>query len=197
MGADQGQSNVKALFDMKKKGRGLGESASIAKSKSKQLKVENVPFNIQIDCIGASLQLQNFDFIYQQLYSKQFKITHSSNKQLNQDNKVSDAEFHAALQYLTQLLYIIRDMASSADEKNKKNAKILQTNVFYKDLCVISRMAFKMYNPAQHNKQFLYDVIEFNHLMLEMLDEYSKGKILMIQTQKKRRVKKSVQRSKK
>jgi hypothetical protein len=182
---------------MKKKGRGLGESASIAKSKSKQLKVENVPFNIQIDCIGASLQLQNFDFIYQQLYSKQFKRTHSSNKQLNQDNKVSDAEFHAALQYLTQLLYIIRDMASSADEKNKKNAKILQTNVFYKDLCVISRMAFKMYNPAQHNKQFLYDVIEFNHLMLEMLDEYSKGKILMIQTQKKRRVKKSVQRSKK
>ena len=62
---------------------------------------------------------------------------------------------------------------------------------------MISRMAFKMYNPAQHNKQFLYDVIEFNHLMLEMLDEYSKGKILMIQTQKKRRVKKSVQRSKK
>jgi|ERR1711935_611486 len=110
---------------MKKKGRGLGEAASIAKSKSKQLKVENVPFDIQIDCIGASLQLQNFDFIYQQLYSKQFKITHNSNKQLNQDNKVSDSEFHAALQYLTQLLYIIRDMASSADEKNKKNAKIL------------------------------------------------------------------------
>ena len=71
-------------------------------------------------------------------------------------------------------------MASSDDEKNKKNAKILQTNVFYKDLCVVSRLAFKLYCPRTHNAKFLHDVIEFNHLMLEMLDEYSKGKILMI-----------------
>jgi hypothetical protein len=32
------------------------------------------------------------------------------------------------------------------------------------------------------NKQFLFDVMEFTHLMLEMLEEYSKGKVLTIKT---------------
>ena len=47
-------------------------------------------------------------------------------------------DFHAALQLLTQFLYIIRDMASSDDEKNQKNAQILMSNVFYHDLVKIS-----------------------------------------------------------
>ena len=42
-----------------------------------------------------------------------------------QSKAVSDREFHAALQLLIQFLYIIRDMASSQDDKNQKNAKIL------------------------------------------------------------------------
>ena len=33
-------------------------------------------------------------------------------------------------------------------------------------------------------------MIELTHLMLEMLEEYSKGKVLTIQTQKMRKVKK-------
>ena len=48
-----------------------------------------------------------------------------------------------------------------------------------------------MFNSLKHSWNFLFDVIEYTHLMLEMLDEYSKGKILMIQTQKKRKVKKN------
>lgn len=42
-------------------------------------------------------------------------------------------------------------MASSDDVKNIKNAKILQTNVFYKDLCIIARIALKLYDPQLHN----------------------------------------------
>ena len=122
------------------------------------------------------------DLIYKQLYSKQF----------NKEPKVSDREFHIALKYLTQFLYIIRDMASSDDEKNIRNAKILQTNVFYKDLCIIARIALKLYDGQVHNSQFLHDAVEYTHLMLEMLEEYSKGKILMIGDKKRRRkVKKS------
>lgn len=73
-------------------------------------------------------------------------------------------------------------MASSNDERNHKNAKILQANVFYNDLTIISQFAFKLFDPKKHTNQFLHDTIEFNHLMLEMLDEYSKGKVLTIQT---------------
>ena len=47
-----------------------------------------------------------------------------------------------------------------------------------------------MYDSRVHSESFLSDIIEFTHLMLEMLDEYSKGKILMIQTQKTRKIKK-------
>ena len=44
--------------------------------------------------------------------------------------------------------------------------------------------------------QFLHDTIEFTHLMLEMLDEYSRGKVLTIQTQRKRKVKKNKKKNK-
>jgi hypothetical protein len=82
-------------------------------------------------------------------------------------------------------------MASSSDEKNQRNAKILQANVFYNDLCIISQEAFKLFDHKKHHFSFLQDNIEFTHIMLEMLDEYSKGKVLTIQTQKKRKVKKN------
>ena len=102
-----------------------------------------------------------------------------------------DKEFHSALQLLIQFLYIIRDMASSNDERNQKNAKILQANIFYNDLCIISQFALKLYDSKKHHISFLNDIIEFTHIMLEMLDEYSKGKVLTIQTQRKRKVKKN------
>ena len=103
--------------------------------------------------------------------------------------KVNDREFHSALQLLIQFLYIIRDMASSDTELNQKNAKILQANIFHHDMCIISQYALKLYDPKKHNASFLHDTIEFTHIMLEMLDEYSKGKVLTIQTQKKRKIK--------
>jgi len=112
-------------------------------------------------------------------------------KKQSPENYVSDREFHSALQLLIQFLYIIRDMASSEDEKNQKNAKILSSNVFYHDLCIISQYSFTIFDPKKHNYQFLHDTIEFTHLMLEMLDEYSRGKVLTIQTQRKRKVKKN------
>lgn len=102
-------------------------------------------------------------------------------------------DFHGGIQFLTQFLYIIRDMASSDDERNRKNALILQQNIFYHDLCRIAKTAFILYQEGSHSKQFLHDSIEFNYLMIDMLEEYSKGKILTIQTQRKKKVKKTRQ----
>lgn len=130
-----------------------------------------MPFEIDISTIGTSLQLTNFQFTYSVLYTE-------SHKNKKKDRKLKD--FHSALQFMTQLLYVIRDMASSNDEKNKKNAMILQTNIFFHDLCRISKTAFVLYEPAAMNKQFLHDSIEFNSLMMDMLEEYSKGKVLTI-----------------
>jgi len=41
-------------------------------------------------------------------------------------------------------------MASSDDERNSKNAKILQANVFFNDLTIISQFAFKLFDPKKH-----------------------------------------------
>jgi len=71
-------------------------------------------------------------------------------------------------------------MASSSDEKNQRNAKILSSNVFYNDLCIVSQYSLINFDPKKHNSSYLHDSIEFTHLMLEMLDEYSKGKVLTI-----------------
>lgn len=143
--------------------------------------VPKVPFNIDISTIGASLQLSNFQYVYSVMYGETCK-----NKK--KDRKYKD--FHSGMQLLTQLLYIIRDMASSEDERNKKNAQILQQNVFYHDLCRVSKAGISLYEEGKHSKQFLHDSIEFTALMTDMLEEYSKGKVLTIQTQKKKKVKK-------
>jgi hypothetical protein len=110
-------------------------------------------------------------------------------KNKKKDRKLRD--FHSGLQFLTQFLYIIRDMASSEDERNKKNATILQQNIFYHDLCKISKSALILYEPGAHSKQLLHDAVEFTHIMVDMLEEYSKGKVLTIQTQRKKKVKKA------
>jgi len=54
------------------------------------LQVEKVPFSINIGAIGASLQLQNFEFLYTQMYKK-IKI------KKDKESVVHDKEFHSAL----------------------------------------------------------------------------------------------------
>jgi hypothetical protein len=100
--AEPAQDNGRSLFDNKKP----------SSKQASKVQVSKVPFKIDINNIGASLQLQNFEFLYTQMYHK-IKI-----KQKEKDKEVQDKEFHSALQLLIQFLYIIRDMASSDDEKN-------------------------------------------------------------------------------
>ena len=90
---------------------------SISKQKTGRAKIPKIPLKIDISTIGASLQLNNFQFVYGILYAEC-----AQNKK--KDRKIKD--FHSGLQFLTQILYTIRDMASSDDERNKKNAQILQ-----------------------------------------------------------------------
>jgi hypothetical protein len=89
-------------------------------------------------------------------------------------------------------------MASSQDEKNKKNAQILLSFVFSHDhMMRLARHAFLLYEETAQHKQFLHDIIEFTHIMVNMLDEYSKGKVLTITTNKLKKVKKSRKHQKK
>ena len=54
--------------------------------------------------------------------------------------------------------------------------------MFYHDLSKIAKAALLLYEERSHHKQFLWDAVEFTMLMVDMLEEYSKGKVLTIQT---------------
>ena len=77
-----------------------------------------------------------------------------------------------------------------SDEKNRKNANILRAFIFRNDIVRICLFAFQMFTPYKHAPLFLQDIISFTHTYLEHLEEFSKGKMLMIKTGRRRKVKK-------
>lgn len=108
---------------------------------------------------------------------------------------VSDREFHAALQLFLQILHTVQCMASCSgsseeDEKNRKNANILRTFMFRNEIVSLCHFAFKMFAPGLHSLDFLSDLITFTHTFLEHLEQFSRGKMLTIKTNRKKKAKK-------
>jgi hypothetical protein len=107
---------------------------------------------------------------------------------------VSDKEFHSALQLFTGVLQIVKCMASSSgddemSERNRKNATVLRSYIFRHQIFELVHFGFQIYCPGRHSEQFLQDLIQFNHIFTEHMEQYSKGKMLTIKTQKRRKVK--------
>jgi hypothetical protein len=72
--------------------------------------------------------------------------------------------------------------SNEEEEKNRKNANILKAYVFRHEIWVIVKFAFGMFNQARHSNKLLEDVILLNHVLINMLEEFSKGKILTVKT---------------
>lgn len=80
--------------------------------------------------------------------------------------------------------------SDEASEKNRKNANILRGFIFRNDIVRICLFAFQMFVPQKHSQSFIQDVISFTHTYLEHLEEFSKGRMLMIKTGRRRKVRK-------
>ena len=76
------------------------------------------------------------------------------------------------------------------DEKNRKNSSILKQNIFRHDICKVLRFAFDLFNRSRHHDKSLVDIITLTHSFLQMLEDYSKGKVLTITTDRTRKRKK-------
>jgi len=158
--------------------------------KSQKQKTVQVPFTVDVRLIGVSLQFHAFEFLYSSLYRRSIQKSNVKDESL----KVSDKEFHAALQLFYQILHIVQLMASCSDasdemaEKNRKNANILRSHIFRNDIIRICLFAFQMYMAPKHSVTFLSDVVSFTHTFLEHLEEFSKGRMLMIKTGRRRKV---------
>ena len=121
-----------------------------------KIKTPQVPFQVDVRHIGVSLQFPSFEFLYSSLYRR--SIQKSNVK--NECEKVSDKEFHAALQLFYQILHIVQLMAScsasdESSEKNRKNSNILRAFIFRNDVIRVCLFAFQMFNPGKHSLLFL------------------------------------------
>ena len=106
-------------------------------------KMPQVHFEVDVRHVGVSLMLGSFDFLHSSLYRRSIQ---KANAKAEVD-KVSDKEFHAAMQLFNHILHIVQLMAScsgadEAAEKNRKNANILRAYIFRNDIVRISLFAF-------------------------------------------------------
>lgn len=101
-------------------------------------------------------------------------------------------EFIASIEYFYEILLLIRDMASSSNDWMKSNATILQKKIFSLDVFRLIKFGIETFNSKIHPQYHIICMLRFSDLAIMMIDEYSKGRTLTIQTHKKMR--KKVQR---
>ena len=97
---------------------------------SKGSKTAKVPFKFDTSHIGVSLQFTSLSFCLDLLETR---VRNPSQNKGGLERPPTDKEFHAALLYLTQVLFVVNDMARSVSDdpadtenKNRKNAVILK-----------------------------------------------------------------------
>ena len=81
----------------------------------------------------------------------------------------------ASIEYFHELLLLIRDMASSVNDQQKQNAKILQAKVFSLDIFKLIKFGLEIFEEKKHPIYFLQTMLRFSDLAIIMIDEYSKG----------------------
>mgnify|MGYP000932345905 CR=1 FL=1 len=141
---------------------------------------------LDIKCIGSVLQITHFELLYSTLVRE---VTKEKKRSFN------IRIFHAALYAFLQLLKTIKEMSLAPDSGIRRAAQIITQNLFYHDITKILRIGFNYLNPEVHDPKLYTDMIELVGIFFDMLEEYSKGKILAIQTD--RRIKKKKLKAKK
>lgn len=96
----------------------------------------------------------------------------------------------ACIEYFLELLYLIKDMQKTGNEKMVKNANILQQKLFTLQICEITKFGLENYDQKVHPKYLIATLFRFNNMLNNMLEVYAQGKNLYIQTHKERNTKK-------
>ena len=133
------------------------------------------PFNFDVSCISESLKIENFEYLFKSFI---LEFGKTSKKEYNA------REFHSALKFCLQFLYCVKEMTESNHEEIKKNGQILLQNIFYHEMSAVCRKAFSYWKDGVSPVSFLTDIVQFVHVTFKLLEEYSRGKVLTVQTNK-------------
>lgn len=120
----------------------------------------------QILCV---MQAGHFELIYKLLFREATR-----EKKKNFDINM----FHAALLLFLSYIEVIEDISMSFNMSDRKNANALMANMFRHDIARIFKIGF---HQITHEK-ILRTLIMVDYKFFKLLSEYSKGKVLTIQT---------------
>lgn len=76
-------------------------------------------------------------------------------------------------------------MNSSFNEEHKKNALILMKSIFHHDITRLIRIGYYYIVPGILNDEFVKILTEFIMVFFDLLQVYSRGKTMTIQTDKR------------
>lgn len=129
-----------------------------------------------IASVGAALQLTVFELIQSTIMKEVTTVKKKS---------FSVRMFHASFHAFLQLLYCIKEMRISMSETARKSSNILMQKIFTQDNAKMLRLGFNFYQPDVHDPKLGRTLTEFVGTFLDLLDDFSKGKVLKIQTSRK------------
>jgi len=119
-------------------------------------------------------------------------------KTQKEDLTLWSKRLHYGLRAYRELLFTLAHMDSAKDEKVRKTAQLIKSDIFYeaeyRDLLL---HLFHDYNEVKMSKAFLKDLVETNHIFLKMLEVYSKkNSRLMVKEKVKKKKKRKVSQKK-
>ncbi len=134
------------------------------------------------------MQLTQFELFYRII----------TDQVLRKKSKFEIKKFHAACLCLLELLYVVRAMnADTSDATNRQNAKILLANIFRHDITRYLQVGFQYCLEGLCKDEVLITLVEVQGVFFELMENYSRGRILTLKTAKLVRKKKRREQKKK
>ena len=199
------ENDVINYFVVMEFGLGLARHRFYCQRKEKQMNKENInQLNIDIEPIIQALQLTQFELVYSHLVRE---VTKPKKKM------VQYRLFYAAIAVMLEILYVTQELSLSTDSILRKNSQSLMQNIFHHDITRIIRVGFIFCVPGFNlinlkiltnifflgllNDNLLKTLIELQMIFFDLLEAFSKGKVLTIQTDKRIKRKKEQAKKKK
>lgn len=147
-----------------------------------EVKDPNVELSSEYVYVSAALQLKQFELLYANLLRE---CTQMRKRNINFRN------YFAACTALLEFLHVVHDLSISAQSVDRKNAQILMQTIFQHDISKALRIGFTYCAPGLFNDDMLRTLVRLTSLFYDMLEQYSRGKVLSIRTNRmlKRKVK--------
>ena len=105
--------------------------------------------------------------------------------------------YFATVRCFLELLYLVRDMEIDSNTVNRKNAKIMMSNIFHHDITRVLHAGFQYCVEGLMRDEVLQALAETVGIFFDLLEAYSKGQVLTLQTNRLMKKKKKNKNDKK